>query len=79
MYLGNCYVQLGDIENALNYINKDLVIADMKEGEYSISNIWVELYRKILSNELNVSPEKISDKEVLYKYPIPYSIDFRMH
>ena len=79
MYLGNCYVQLGDIENALNYINEDLVIADMKEGEYSISNIWVELYRKILSNELNVSPEKISDKEVLDKYPIPYSIDFRMH
>ena len=37
------YEKLGDTENALTYINESLVVPDIKEGEYAISNIWTEI------------------------------------
>ena len=79
MYLGQCLVMLGDCEAAEQYINVDLVVADVREGEYAISNIWVMLYRKKMAIEGNIPEESITDEQVLEAYPIPYEIDFRMH
>ena len=57
----------------------DLVIPDIREGEYSISAIWSELYRRIIASDEGREYEKITEKEVLEKYPITYKLDFRMH
>ena len=79
MFVGKFLVELNRIEEAEKYINKNLSLPDIREGEYSMTNIWLEMYRKKISLELGVSPDSISDEEVNEKYPIPYEIDFRMH
>lgn len=79
MYYANCLIHLDELEKAKKYINKDLLIPDIKEGEYSISNIWIELYRKDIAKKENRLSSEISDTEVLSRFPLPYEIDFRMH
>lgn len=79
MYVGQCLVGADRIEDAKKYINKDLVVEDVREGEYAISNIWVMLYKKELAAKRGIAETDISDAEVLKEYPIPYAIDFRMH
>lgn len=79
MYMGRCLVEMGEIEWAKKFINGKLVIEDFKEGEYSVSGIWVELYRKELAKTSSRPLSEITDQEVLDKFPLPYSMDFRMH
>lgn len=79
MYMGRCLVELGECEWSKKFINKDLVVEDFKEGEYSVSGIWTELYRKELSRAEGRPAAEITDQEVLARFPLPYEIDFRMH
>lgn len=79
MYVGQCLVELGEIDYAKQFINDQLVVEDFKEGEYSVSNIWVKLYKQEMAIKQKRDIEVISDAEVLAEYPLPYSIDFRMH
>lgn len=79
MYVGQCLVCADRIDDAKKYINKELIVEDVREGEYAISNIWIMLYRKELAKLNGVSEDTITDAEVLKAYPIPYAIDFRMH
>ena len=79
MYIGQCLAQLGDYKRAKEFINKDLVVEDFKEGEYSVFGIWVKLYRAQMAAERGCDESCISDNEVLKEHPLPYEIDFRMH
>lgn len=79
MLTGACYEKLGDTENALKFINEDLRVDDIKEGEYSISSIWTELYKQIYAKEKGLKAEAVGDDEVLKKYPVPFVLDYRMH
>lgn len=79
MLTGACYAKIGDIDGALGFINESLVVDDIKEGEYSISSIWVEIYKRVLAKEKHVYYGEISDAEVLEKYPLPFKLDYRMH
>ncbi len=79
MYVGNCLILCNRLKEAKEYINADLVIPDIREGEYSISNFWIDLYRREMAENSGRALEDISDSEVLEKHPIPYNIDFRMH
>ena len=79
IYRHGVATELGDIEGAKEYINSELVVEDFKEGEYSVSGIWVKLYKKEMAQIRGCMEEDISDSEVLDMYPVPYDIDFRMH
>lgn len=79
MYYGKCLILCDRLSEAQKYINKDLVVDDIREGEYSASNIWIELYKKILAQKLEKPAQEISNADVLKEYPVPYEIDFRMH
>lgn len=79
MYRAKCFVELGELEKAKAILSDSLVIPDIREGEYSISAIWCELYRRIIASDEGREYEKITEKETLEKYPIPYKLDFRMH
>ncbi|MBQ8858807.1 MAG: DUF5107 domain-containing protein [Clostridia bacterium] len=79
MLVGACYSKLGDTARACAYINESLVVPDIKEGEYAISNIWTEIYAQILAKERGVAPEALSAEEVLAAYPLPRVLDYRMH
>lgn len=79
MYCGQSLVLLGRTEDAKKYINDKLVVPDIREGEYAISNIWIMLYRKEMSIKYGRTEENITEQEVLSEYPISKVIDFRMH
>ena len=79
MLLGECYSKMGNPEQARKIITADLVVPDLMEGEYSLSNIWVGIYAQILAKERGVNVDSLSTEEVLGAYPLPSEIDFRMH
>ena len=79
MLFGACLSKVGDVENAMKVITKDLIVDDIKEGEYSLSAIWTEIYAQKLAKELGVSAESLTAEQVLEKYPLPIELDFRMH
>ena len=67
------------LEKASEYLNDNLLVPDIREGEYSMSNVWIMLKKRIMARDKNVNPELLTDADVLKEYPVPYNIDFRMH
>lgn len=75
LYKVAALMRLDRLEEATAILNPSFVMDDIKEGELSISGIWFELYRKLYAKETgNDDPEKADEK-----YPLPKSLDFRMH
>ena len=69
-------VKIDRYREALDILLDDFVLPDIKEGEFSISHIWLEIHQKIMLEEGETNP---SDSDVFNKYPLPYELDFRMH
>lgn len=61
---------------ALEVLTDNFVMPDIKEGEFSISHIWLEIHRKMLSEK---GIHGLNDSEIYEKYPLPYELDYRMH
>lgn len=67
--------ETGRYEEAYRIINDNFVMCDVREGEYSVSRLFIE----ICSNLINKGEKKaLNDEEVLAKYPLPYELDYRM-
>lgn len=79
MYYGKCLIMVERLDEAKAYINKELYVNDIREGEYSVSNFWIELYKKEIAKKTGRAEYEIDNAEVLNAYPVPYEIDFRMH
>ena len=62
----------GEYEKALEIITSDFHMPDIKEGEFSVSHLWIAIHRH------RMEPDA-SDREVLARYPLPYDLDYRMH
>ena len=60
-------------------LSPDLVVPDMREGEYALAKIWLEVYKRRIAADEQRTLEEIADEEVLDRYPIPYELDFRMN
>lgn len=69
-------VEVDRYEEALAILTDNFVMPDIKEGEFSISHIWLEIHRKKLAAE---GVTGLSTEEIYEKYPLPYELDFRMH
>jgi len=63
-------------KEALAILKDNFVMPDIKEGEFSISHIWLSIHRKMLAAQ---GVTDISNEEIYEKYPLPYELDFRMH
>ena len=79
MLLGAAYARIGEPEKAAQIICDGLVVDDIKEGEYALSSIWLEIYRSILAKARRCAQDALSDTDVLAVYPLPRSLDFLMH
>ena len=53
-------------------------IADMREGELTATEVWIDLYRAKTAEEEKRDPAGITTEEILRKHPIPAEIDFNM-
>lgn len=76
---GACYVYINDLDNAQKFINKELIVYDIREGEFALSEIWYELHLRVIANEKNIDIKSINKEEVFKIYPIPCELDFRTH
>lgn len=72
-------MNLGHLNEALSIINADFQMSDIQEGEVTISHIWADLYGMKLARDLNLTDEAEIKRLTAEKYPLPYSVDFRMH
>ena len=68
-------VGIGNVEKARDIILKDdFELSDIREGELSISHLWLEIHRAIMGK----SKDEVSDSDVYKAYPLPERLDFRM-
>lgn len=71
-----CLVNAGRPSEALSVITDNFVMPDIKEGEFSVSHIWLNIHRAFMKEEGIDNP---TDKEIYEKYSLPYELDYRMH
>jgi hypothetical protein len=50
----------------------------LREGEGSLSDLWIEFHHKKISLELGGADEDTIKKKVEVDHPVPQEIDFRM-
>ena len=74
-----CYTKLKQVKKALEIMRSDICVYDIREGEYSLSGIWMELHGIILAGERGISEVDLTAEEILEVYPLPFELDFRMH
>ena len=79
MLLGDSCSRSGRVEEARALISPDLLVPDIMEGEYALSNIWYKIYSQVLAAERGVQVYTLSDEEVFAAYPLPFELDYRMH
>ncbi len=82
LYRAVALIHLSRLDEAAEIVNEDFVMSDIKEGELSISHLWFVLYRRIYAREIGKEYDE-NDKQLIAeadeKYPLPKSLDFRMH
>ncbi|MBR5868487.1 MAG: DUF5107 domain-containing protein, partial [Clostridia bacterium] len=62
----------GEYRAALDVITKDFRMPDIKEGEFSVSHLWLAIHKKIMEEAGEVYE---TDKDVFARYPLPYELD----
>lgn len=78
VYLAFALFHVGELESAKKILTPDFVLSDVKEGELSLSKLWMDLHIAIIAKDDRISLEEAS-KLVNERYPLPYELDFRMH
>lgn len=78
LYLVKALMALDRYEEAAKILNYSLNMPDIKEGDTAISDVWFDLYGKIISKETGITePEKLRQLTE-EKYPLK-NLDFRTH
>ena len=72
-------INVGELDKAAAMLTPDFKMADIKEGELSVSQIWFDLYKLIIKRDTGITDEDEVQKILLEKYPLPKTLDFRMH
>ena len=78
LYKVKALMGLNHYKEATKILNYSFNMPDIKEGDTAISDVWFELYGKILSEETGITePEKLR-RLTEEKYPLK-NLDFRTH
>ena len=69
---------LGKTEEAAALLTPDFTVPDIREGELSMSALWFEIGARRVAAETGLS---LAEAAAIAKaqYPLPYTLDFRMH
>lgn len=77
-FLAVCYGKTGAVQDAIDILSNVLPIYDIREGEYSLSALWIELHGHLISEQTGVSIDTLTQEQILTTYPLPRALDFRM-
>ncbi len=78
VYLALALLHVGRAVDASKIITPNFVLNDVKEGELALSKLWKDIYLDIVGQETGLTGKELEQK-VEELYPLPYSLDFRMH
>lgn len=66
------------LDEAEQIVRNTPAAADIREGEVTTTQVWLDLYRAIIARDEKRDAASIEPKEVFERYPVPEEIDFRM-
>ncbi len=78
VHLITACIAAGELARADKMINKPFVIADIREGELSLSDMWFDLHIKKSEQSLGRSLNK-AELAKIYKLKVPVHLDYRTH
>jgi len=71
-------VHTEDYDTALAILNSDLTVCDMREGEVLLSDLWIQVHKRVLMRDEGAEDDGELDRRVLAEFPLPKHLDFRM-
>lgn len=78
LYCAKALMALEKYREAAAYLNYDLEMPDIKEGDTAISDVWFALYSRLLSLETGITDPAALMQLTEEKYPLKH-LDFRTH
>ncbi len=75
---GQAALAAGDLDRVAAILAAPFVVDDMREGEKSLSDLWIEFHLQRMVQEEGASMDDALRTRVLQSHPIPPSFDFRM-
>ena len=75
---GQAALAAGDLDRVAAILSTPFVVDDMREGEKSLSDLWVAYHRLKISRAEGIPIDDLSSDRVLRDHPIPPEFDFRM-
>lgn len=75
---GFASLAMGDWESVERLLKSDVELADLREGETALTDLWFALHEKRLAAEEGVEVDASLRDRVRSKYPPPPELDFRM-
>lgn len=78
LYCAKALMGLERYEEATAFLNKDLLMPDIKEGDTAISDVWFTLYGTLISQKTGITDPQRLQQLVEEQYPLG-KLDFRTH
>jgi len=75
---GQAALAVGDLHRVERLLGEGLVIEDLREGERSLSHLWLEYHEQRLSIAEQAPIDDALRARVRREFPVPDEIDFRM-
>jgi hypothetical protein len=69
---------VGNFKTVDQFFADQIIIADIREGETSLSDLWYDLHTKRLSKTENIPIDHALRARVQQAFPVPEAFDFRM-
>ncbi|MEX0745718.1 MAG: DUF5107 domain-containing protein [Phycisphaeraceae bacterium] len=74
---GAAALLLGDVERVMSILTKPITIANLREGDTSLTSLWFRLHaRKLTSADQSMDMETLK-RRLIEEHPPPVAIDFR--
>ena len=74
--------EMGELEYALQILNSGIEIKDLREGEPTLSDLWIRIHMYKMVREdaaLKALESGALIKKAAEKYPVPEKFDFRVN
>ena len=78
LYTAIALIRTQQYEEAAKIINENFVLNDIEEGEVSLSAVWLDLYRNLITDVPENADEDTIAQLVEEQFPLPAHLDFRM-
>lgn len=71
-------VDTGQLERARSIVEAGLEVADLREGEDLLDQLWCDLWTHIVAREEGIEPGERARQLARLRHPLPPALDFRM-